>query len=250
MNMEPRVDVLAAALADRSRCTIVCALMDGRAYTAKELAYRARITPQTASFHLQRLVDAGLLICHPQGRHRYYHVTNAEIAAVVESMMVAAPAAHLRRHKSRASGDVTAARHCYDHLAGRLGVAVADRIAELGCVLSRGGDFSLTPLGIKWLADIGIDPDGLGKSRRPLMKQCMDWTERRFHVAGDLGNALLSHFRSDGWLKQVADTRALAVTPKGQELFRSKIGIDAYAAMTGPPPVVEDGAASAGAATP
>ena len=250
MNTEPRIDVLAAALADRSRSTIVCALMDGRAYTAKELAYRARVTPQTASFHLQRLVDSGLLTCHPQGRHRYYHVTGPEIASAVESMMVAAPTDHLRRHKARASEDVLSARHCYDHLAGRLGVAVADRIAELGCVLSRGGDFSLTPQGIKWLADIGIDPEGLGKGRRPLMKQCMDWTERRCHVAGELGAALLDHFRADGWLKPVADTRALAVTPKGQELFRSKMGIDAYTVMRDPEHGQSDGAAAKGAAAP
>ena len=225
MNQEPKIDVVATALADRSRAAIVCALMDGRAKTAKELAYQARVSAQTASFHLQRLVEGGLLDRHRQGRNRYYYLAGADVAATIEALMAVAPRGHLRRHRTRAGESVMAARSCYDHVAGRLGVALADRFAETGALLSRGGNFSLTPYGMTWLTDIGLDVSELQASRRPLVRTCMDWTERRLHLAGALGAALFRHFLSEGWLTRNADSRALLITPKGEGLLSDKLGI-------------------------
>lgn len=224
--MNPRIDLIASALAERSRCLIVCALMDGRAYTAKELAYRAQVTAQTASFHLKHLVEAGLLDRHQNGRNRYYYIAGPEIAAAVEAMMTAAPAAHLRQHRSRADEAMAVARSCYDHLAGGLGVALADKLAAEGALLSRGGDFSITPRGLQILRALGLDLEALAAPKRPLVRQCLDWTERRFHVAGVLGTALLDHFLTDGWVERMEDTRALGITAKGASLFRAKLGID------------------------
>ncbi|MEE9209358.1 MAG: helix-turn-helix domain-containing protein [Kiloniellales bacterium] len=226
MNLEPRIDVIAAALADRARATIVCALMDGRAYTAKELAYRARITTPTASFHLRRLLESGLIACHKQGRNRYYRLANAEVAEVVETLALAAPAEHLRRCPARANLELTLARSCYDHLAGRLGVELAQRLAETGALLSRGGDFSLTPRGIRLLAEIGLDTAAIVPGRRPLVRNCLDWTERRFHYSGVLATVLFDHFLSEAWLTRADTARALRVTAKGLALFRSKLQLD------------------------
>ncbi len=226
MNLEPRIDVIAAALADRARAIIVCVLMDGRAYTAKELAYRARITAQTTSFHLRRLLENGLIACHKQGRNRYYRLATAEVAEVIETLSLAAPIEHLRRGPARANHELTLARSCYDHLAGRLGVELAQRLAETGALLSRGGEFSLTPRGIRLLAEIGLDTATLAPSQRPLVRNCLDWTERRFHHSGILATALFDHFLSEAWLERSDTARALRVTAKGLALFRSKLQLD------------------------
>ncbi len=226
-NVDPRIDVIGAAVGDRSRALIIGALMDGRAYTAKELAYRARISAQTASFHLKRLVDCGLLERHQQGRHRYYYLANEDIASAIETMMAVAPSEHLRRQPKRTTEQMALARCCYNHLAGRLGVEVAERLIEMGALLSRGGDFSLTPLGINFLAEIGLDATGIKRRGRPFVRNCLDWTERRFHFAGVLGTVLLDHFLADAWLARIDDSRALRVTPKGLALFQSKLQLPA-----------------------
>ncbi len=234
MNQEPRIDIVAAALADRARAIIVCALMDGRAYTAKELAYRARITAQTASFHLRRLLESGLIACHKQGRNRYYRLANAEVAEVIETLSALAPTEHLRRGPTRANHELTLARSCYDHLAGRLGVELAQRLAETGALLSRGGDFGLTPRGTQLLTEIGLDAAAIvpGRvpsrvpNRRPLIRNCLDWTERKFHYSGVLATALYDHFLSQAWLQRIDDSRALRVTAKGLALFQSKLQLD------------------------
>ncbi len=193
MNSEPRIDIVAAALADRARSTIVCALMDGRAYTAKELAYRARVSAQTASFHLRRLVDSGLLARHAQGRNRYYYIAGVEVAEAVEALMAIAPSDHLRPHRGSAGEELLLARSCYDHIAGHLGVLIADRLAEAGALLSRGGAFALTPYGIGWLGRIGLDVAAKQAETRPLVRQ--------------------------------GDTRRLGLTAKGGADLQAKLGL-------------------------
>lgn len=225
-NLDPHLEVVASALADRSRALIVAAVMDGRAYTAKELAYRARISAQTGSFHLQRLVDAGLLVRHAQGRHRYYRLASAEVAGAIEGVMAISPSDHLRRLPARAGAEMRFARSCYDHLAGRLGVALAERLTEMGILLSHGGDFTLTPRGLHLARDIGLDPDRLARGKRPTVRQCVDWTERRVHFAGSFAHALLDHFLHDGWLARIGDSRALEVTAKGEALLETVFGLD------------------------
>ena len=225
MNEEARIEVIAAALADQSRSRIVFALMDGRAYTAKELAYQGRITAQTASFHLQKLVDAGIISRHSQGRHRYHHLANEDIAAAIEALSVAAPRAHLRRLKPGAEGEIRMARSCYDHLAGRLGVAVAGRVIKMDVLVASEEGFALTEQGRRVLTEMGVNPHHVVPGRKPLAQQCMDWTERKFHFSGVLGQVLLEHFLTTGWLARARDSRVLTITAKGAALFRDRLGV-------------------------
>ena len=225
MNLDPRIEVIASALGERSRANIVCALMDGRAFTAKELAYQAGVSAQTASFHLQHLVDCGLLSRTSQGRNRYYYLAGPEVAEAVESLMTLAPRDHLKRHKTRAADELLLARSCYDHIAGRLGILLAERLAEIGAVLSRGGAFTLTPQGRHLFLQIGLDLETLERGKRPLVRHCLDWTERRFHFGGGLAAALMTHLLDDGWLVRQDTHRALRITPKGRELLVSRFGL-------------------------
>jgi len=217
--------VLAAALADPSRSRIVCVLMDGRAYTAKELAYQARISAQTASFHLQHLVAAGIIKRHAQGRHRYHQLANEQIAAAVEALAVAAPVEHLRRLKPGAAGPMRLARSCYNHVAGRLGVAIAGRLVAAEAVLASEDGLSLSNTGRRMLGEIGLASDSLASGKRVAARQCMDWTERRFHFAGTLGVGLMRYFIDANWLTRVGDSRVLAITAKGGVLFQDKLGL-------------------------
>ncbi len=226
MNLEPRVDVLATALADRARATIVCAAMDGRAYTAKELAYRAGVSPQTASFHLKTLLAHGILACRPQGRHRYYRLTGEAVATALEGLMTLAPRDHLRALPPRAAAEVMTARSCYNHIAGRLGVLIAERLAERGALLSRGGGFALTPVGLALCQSLGLAGETLQRGRQPLVRHCLDWTERRDHYAGALATALFQRGLERAWWRRQPDSRALAVTHKGFEVLKATLGLE------------------------
>lgn len=235
MNREPRIDILAAALADRARSRMVAAAMDGRAYTAKELAFRAEVSPQTASFHLKRLTDSGVFSDYRRGRHRYFYIGDPDIAAAVEAMMAAAPQAHLRQLPPRARGDFVLARSCWSHLAGKLGVALAERLTELGALEFRGGSFVAGPQAEAVFARLGLPPQPLAPAAltrrdrsagQPWARPCLDWTERRFHLAGILGRDLLAHVLAAGWLQRRPDDRALLPTPAGIAAFRERLAID------------------------
>ena len=202
-----RIASAAALLADPSRAAMVLALMDGRSRTAKKLALDAGVTPQTASSHLRKLVGARMLAWEGRGRSKYFRLAGADVAQAVEALSeiggghFPAPARELRF-----------ARCCYDHLAGRLGVAVTESLLRPGNTV---------------LDDLSIKPDQLDSGRRPLFRCCTDWTERRPHVAGAVGAALLRHFRKEGWLASVKESRKLVVTPRGKEMFVNTVGLDA-----------------------
>ena len=193
-------------LADPSRAAMVLALMDGRSRSAKNLALDAGVTPQTASAHLKKLVAARLLVWQGEGRMKHFSLAGAEVAQAVEALaeIAAAPLTPLMR-------DLRFARCCYDHLAGRLGVAVTERLLRPGNTV---------------LHDVGIDPAALESSRRPLFRCCTDWTERRPHIAGALGAALLARYKDEGWLVAVAGSRTLIVTPCGREKFVRLLGVE------------------------
>ena len=182
MTVEPRLDILGAALADPCRARILCELMDGRAFTNKELASAAGITAQTASAHLKRLEGAGLTASLRSGQHVYHRIATAEVAEVLERLATLTPTGHLDR-PGRAARDTWRARSCYDHIAGRLGVRMTDRMFELG-VLDRDGDvLSPGPRYKPFLAELGIG----ALPRRPgsaPARLCLDWTERRHHIGG------------------------------------------------------------------
>jgi DNA-binding transcriptional ArsR family regulator len=224
---------IAALAGDPARAAMLHALMDGRALTARELAIAAGVTPQTASAHLARLTVAGLLSVEQQGRHRYHRLASPGVARMMESIMqVAADSARARPAMvvGPREAALRAARTCYDHLAGRLGVALADAMVEAGHVELSGDAGMMTHSGMALLGRIGIDLDAIaarrGKHRaRILCRPCLDWSERRPHLAGAIGAALCAHCLGAGWLRRGPATRALTVTPKGRQAFRDVFGV-------------------------
>src|SRR3954466_2031655 len=191
--------VAAAMLADPSRAAMVLALMDGRSRSAKKLALDAGVTAQTASLHLRKLVDAKLLVAKAEGRNKYFRLAGSEVAQAVEALGEISI-----RPVPAAARELRFARCCYDHLAGSLGVAVTERLLRPGNTV---------------LAGLGMDPAALEGARRPLFRCCTDWTERRPHVAGALGAALLRRYRDEQWLLAMPESRKLVVTAAGKSAF-------------------------------
>jgi DNA-binding transcriptional ArsR family regulator len=217
---------LAGLLADRSRAAMCIALLDGRAWTAGELARQAGIAAPTASEHLNQLVRAGLLIQDRQGRHRYLRLAGPEIARLIEDLAVAggqpAPTRSLRT--VRAAADLAAARTCYDHLAGALGVWLFDTMAAAG-LLNTADGLSLTTAGRSWFTDLA-GPESLRPARsRPLVRGCLDWTERTFHLAGWLGAVLCDQFTTRLWVQPCPGSRAVRVTAEGELAIGDLLGV-------------------------
>jgi DNA-binding transcriptional ArsR family regulator len=220
MNEVPRLDELGRLVGDPSRAVMLGALMDGRAWTGRELAGCAHVAASTASSHLQRLVTGGLLTVVTQGRSRYYRIASPRVAAALESLMLLAPA-RMPRHASerRISADLAAARLCYDHLAGRLGVAIA------GVVLGNSAETEISKRGIAVFEKLGIALNDEG-SRRPLCRPCLDWSERRPHVAGIAGSMLARAALDRDWVRRKGESRALVITSQGAAALKELFGID------------------------
>ncbi|MEU4782335.1 winged helix-turn-helix domain-containing protein [Micromonospora sp. NPDC023633] len=223
----PALARLAALLADDTRARICLALLDGRAWTAGELARLAGVAPSTASDHLTRLVRGGLLVEQRQGRHRYLRLAGPSVAQLIEDLAGhaparPAPAGSLRA--ARAGAALAYARTCYDHLAGRLGVLVRDALLARR-LLDDAGGLALTPAGRDWLDGLGVPVVPLRALRRPLLRDCLDWTERRPHLAGALGAALCAHFLEVGWLTR-GGGRAVRLTPAGGPALAAALGLD------------------------
>ena len=230
---------VASLVGDPARANMLAALMDGRALTAKELAHAAGVTAQTASGHLSRLTEAGLLAMERQGRHRYHRLASPDVARMMESIMSVAacrgadgtgrlPAVTGPRDRA-----LRHARTCYDHLAGRVAVAIADRMVERGHLdLSPDGG-ALTPDGAAFLRGLGVDLDAAAQAGRRggrvFCRPCLDWSERRPHIAGAVGAALCRTCLSRGWIRRIDGTRAVIVTPAGQAAL-----VDAFDLRTDP----------------
>ncbi|MCC7414043.1 MAG: helix-turn-helix transcriptional regulator [Gammaproteobacteria bacterium] len=227
---------IAALAGDPARASMLHALMDGRALTAGELAHVAGITPQTASGHLAQMVSSHLLHAQHQGRHRYFRIATPQIAHMIESIMqVASGPEVLRVAPVTGPRDVAlrTARTCYNHLAGRLGVALADALVREGNVELDCDAGLVTENGIRLFERLGIDTARLasrrGTSARVLCRPCLDWSERRAHLAGAVGSALCARSFEAGWIARVAGTRAVAVTPQGYRVLCETIGVRADA---------------------
>ena len=233
MASNARFAEIAALAGDPARAGMLHALLDGRALTASELAHAVGITPQTASGHLARLTAAGLLTVAQQGRHRYHRLASPTVAQMMESIMqVAAEAPAPLRPVRTGPRDAAlrAARTCYDHLAGRLGVALADALVEGGRMELAADGGMVTEAGLALLGGIGIDTDALlaraaQPSSRLLCRPCLDWSERRPHLAGAVGAALCAHFLAENWIRRIKGSRAVAVTPKGERRFHKAFGL-------------------------
>jgi DNA-binding transcriptional ArsR family regulator len=230
--MDANVAVPAALIADPARAAILMALMDGRAQPAGSLAYAANLSPQAASNHLAKLLDGGMVAVETEGRHRYYRLARPEVAAVLEALQgLAPPVRSLDEPRSPEARRLRAARSCYDHLAGRLGVAIAAAMEARGLLSVPAntpvGKFcDITDAGRTWLTDLGIDLPSIAAARRPPARRCLDWTERRHHLAGPLGAALLALMVELGWVVRNPGTRAVTVTRAGAEGLKQSLGID------------------------
>jgi DNA-binding transcriptional ArsR family regulator len=221
------IAAIASVIGHRARARILTAMLGGRALPASELARAAGVAPSTASGHLARLTASGLVVAERHGRHRHHRLADARVAEVIEGLALLAPPQPVRslRDGNRATAE-RAARSCYDHLAGAAGVALADRLCEVGA-LDRDGLGLRDPAPFAALG-IGLDVDALGRARgrRLLTRSCLNWSERRAHLAGALGAALLAALLEADWVARRPLGRAVAVTPRGAAGLKATIGLD------------------------
>ena len=224
--MEDTFVHIAGLICEPVRATILWNLLDGRSYTATELAFAADISPTAASNHLTKLLEADLLKVDKQGKHRYYSFASEEVAYVVEAL------ANLANNKTGRSKEHTATpagikycRTCYDHLAGFVGVKLMEALLRKGYLNKTTDNYTITPKGWKWLSQFDItenDPDG---ARRPFIRECLDWSERRPHLAGKLGALLLEKMFHKQWFRKVRFSRELVLTSKGKQEMHALLGI-------------------------
>ncbi|NUZ05805.1 ArsR/SmtB family transcription factor [Piscinibacter koreensis] len=212
---EPRVARVAAAMADPARSRMLAYLLSGEYASAGELARVASVTPATASTHLARLLDARLVACEPRGRHRYYRLADADVAHALEAMaLVAERDTHDRAWAHPERRRLREARCCYGHLAGRLGVLVFDALQRDDCLAESADGYVLTDTGTRWLGNLGMHPPARS-GRRRFAYRCLDWSERRDHLAGSLADAIYGHCVAAGWLRR-GSGRAVEITPAGE----------------------------------
>ncbi|MEW5505765.1 ArsR/SmtB family transcription factor [Pseudomonas antarctica] len=215
---------VAGAIAEPARTKMLCSLMDGHARTSTEMAAIAQVSASTASAHLARLKNDGLLTLHTQGRHRYYSLAGPHVAQAIEGLMV------ISRHTSRGFVSTTPtrlqfARTCYDHMAGTLAVHLHDHFIASGWLMGD-GTYQLSAAGEQAMTELGIDVPALRAQRRRFACSCLDWSMRRPHLAGALGAALLQSVIRRGWVTQDLDSRALGLTAKGRKALASRFGMD------------------------
>lgn len=219
----PDIGRLAQTIGDATRIRMLALLAEGRALTAKELAYGAGVEPATATAHLRRLEGDGLLSSTAQGRHKYFRLASPVVGQLVESLMVIVPRPYGVAKPD--SEPIRLARFCYDHLAGSLGTRLAETLAARGLLAAAGKAFVLTRKGQRWFESFGIDLAGLRRSRRQFAYRCLDWSERKDHLAGALGTALAQRMLALGWLERHRRSRVVSVTVAGRRGLKKELGI-------------------------
>ncbi len=220
MKEGPDISRVAALIGDPARANMLMALMNGKALTASELAAEAGVTAQTASGHLGKLQSGDLVQVRKQGRHKYFALANADVAAALEGLMGLA-AGQLRTRTGPKDAALRHARVCYNHLAGQKGVQMYASLLRRGLVREDRDEVALTPDGISFAEEFGIDLDGLTSSRAPLCRSCLDWSERRTHLAGSLGRAMLTRMETRGWVRRDADSRVILFSRDGSAAFEA-----------------------------
>jgi DNA-binding transcriptional ArsR family regulator len=223
----PDISQIGALIGDPARANILSALMDGRALTATELAEIAGVTAQTASTHLAKLETGGLIRPQKQGRHKYFSLAGPKVGQLIEQLSVfAADRGHMRHRPGPKDEAMRKARICYDHLAGDLGVQMFDSLAARRHLTVHDSDIGVTGDGESFLGGLGIDLTALRKSRRPLCRCCLDWSERRNHLAGSLGAALFDMIIDRGWARRDGKSRAIEFTRNGEASFRALFAVE------------------------
>ena len=217
----------ASLLCEPSRARIVWNLLDGRAYTATELASVSDLSPTSVSNHLSKLLKGEIVKVDVQGKHRYYSFASEEVAYVVESLAnfgrekrVCGP------EKPLAISDIKYCRSCYDHLAGKVGVRIADSLLSRGMIRLQNKNFEITEKGDKFFRDFGLEVNKLQNQRRHFAKACLDWSERKYHLAGALGAALFDEMLRKDWLRRTKNSRVIVITSRGQIEAENTFGIE------------------------
>ena len=222
----PSIVRIAALIGDHARADVLTALMADRALTATELAAIAGVTKQTISAHLAKLLGAGLLSVEHQGRHRYFRLADHDVAQLLESLMgVAFRTGAVRLRSSPREPALRKARVCYDHLAGEFGVLAFEALLARRVFKSEANGLTLTNAGAAWFAELGIDAAAAASKRRAFCRPCLDWGERRHHLGGALGTALLERLFALGWARRAKDSRIVSFTPKGELAFRALFAV-------------------------
>jgi DNA-binding transcriptional ArsR family regulator/predicted transcriptional regulator len=225
--MEKQFTEIASLIGDPVRSKVLWTLMDGRAYTATELSIYADTSPQNISMHLSRLVQSDLLSVEKQGRHRYYRFSKQEVAYAIEALANLVPGKPAEKKQvPDADSDIRYCRTCYDHLAGKVGVAITGGLLQQHLIVQNKNAFSLTGKGRKLFGSLGIAVEELEQQRRVLLRPCLDWSERQYHLAGALGAALLDTVLAEGWMRRTKNSRAVIITAKGQKLLYTYFKID------------------------
>jgi DNA-binding transcriptional ArsR family regulator len=226
MDTGPKIAQIAALVGDPARANMLAALMDGRTLTASELAYLAGVAPQTASGHLAKLNDGGLLALEKHGRRRYFRLASPLVGSMLEGLMVVAQDGPARQRNLWRGGEALRdARSCYDHMAGRVAVAIADRLIQRSLIVLDEDGGELTEAGRSFFGEAGVDLR-LGSKRRAFCRPCLDWSERRPHLAGAIGAAILRHAFEYDWVERSRDSRALTVTPAGAAALTTMFDIE------------------------
>lgn len=228
MGPQPNVASAASLIADPARTAMLASLADGRAWPAGELAAAAGVTAQTASSHLGKLLAGGFVLVEIEGRRRLYRLAGAHVALALETLAAITPVGTPRRTApSREAQSFQFARCCYDHLAGRVGVAVTKALEARGFLrLAANRQFDVTPAGVEWFAGLGLEVAKLKHGRRGVARQCLDWSEREPHLAGALGAEFLTLLCANHWMRRSKASRAVEITPKGWAGLKARLGIE------------------------
>jgi DNA-binding transcriptional ArsR family regulator len=223
MIAEPDVARIARTIGEPTRIRMLSLLMEGRALTAKELAYGTGVEPATATAHLQKLLADSLVNSRIQGRHKYFRLASPEVGRCVESLMAIAPP--LKAVAVTTPSSMRQARFCYDHLAGELAIEITHSLIGKSLLEIRGREFVITQKGRKWLESFGLDLSSIAKTRRKLAPLCLDWSERKDHIGGALGALLAERMLEASWIKRERESRIVNVTPKGKHELGATFGI-------------------------
>ncbi|URJ47345.1 winged helix-turn-helix domain-containing protein [Paenibacillus polymyxa] len=227
MSTKSNIAMIASLVSEPSRAAILTALLDGRFHTASELAHMAGIKPQTASFHLAKMTEAQVVTVEKQGRHRYFGIQGLEVAQVMESLLSIAPPVPIKSFKHASENEaLRLARTCYDHVAGQLGVQLMSSFIQKGILSEDQDGLHITEQGETFFTDFQIDLKKTRQKRRSFSHKCLDWSERRHHLAGALGSALLDRLFELNWIERLPTTRAIRVTADGKRGFKEIFSIE------------------------
>jgi len=222
----PSIALVASLAGEPARANMLSALVSGKALTASELAGEGGVTLPTASAHLSKLEAGGLVQSLKQGRHRYFRLSGSDVGHMLEALdVVAARVGHMRTRTGPSDPAMRKARVCYDHLAGEMGVRLYDSLVGAGRIASREGEIRLTRKGEAFLEEFGVDLADVSSPRRPVCRACLDWSQRRHHLAGQVGKALLQRMTTLNWARRDRNTRTLHFSPQGEMKFNRMFAV-------------------------